>query len=90
MTRFSTILASCHRLPREIIRNARRRARFAARRARVAFDSDRDGVRGVYVAMRDGTSVTRVTGAECTAIPTWSPDATRLAFVRAEADRPDV
>jgi hypothetical protein len=58
--------------------------------SRVAFDSDRDGVRGVYVAHRDGTNVTRVTGAEFTAMPTWSPDSTRLAFVRAESDRPDV
>ena len=58
--------------------------------SRVAFDSDRDGVRGVYMAHRDGTNVTRVTGAEFTAIPTWSPDSTRLAFVRAESDRPDV
>jgi hypothetical protein len=58
--------------------------------SRVAFDSDRDGVRGVYVAQRDGTNVTRVTGAEFSAIPTWSPDSTRLAFVRAESDRPDV
>jgi hypothetical protein len=58
--------------------------------SRVAFDSDRDGVRGVYVARRDGTNVTRVTGTEFTAIPTWSPDGTRLAFVRAESDRPDI
>jgi hypothetical protein len=58
--------------------------------SRVAFDSDRDGVRGVYVARRDGTNVTRVTGAEFTAIPTWSPDGTRLAFVRAESDRPNI
>jgi TolB protein len=58
--------------------------------SRVAFDSDRDGVRGVYVAQRDGTNVARVTGADFTAIPTWSPDSTRLAFVRAESDHPDV
>lgn len=58
--------------------------------SRVAFDSDRDGVRGVYVARRDGTNVTRVTGTEFTAIPTWSPDGTRLAFVRAESDRPAI
>jgi Tol biopolymer transport system component len=58
--------------------------------SRVAFDSGRDGVRGVYVAQRDGTNVTRVTGTDFAAIPTWSPDSTRLAFVRAESDRPDV
>jgi hypothetical protein len=58
--------------------------------SRVAFDSDRDGVRGVYVAQRDGANVTRVTGAEFAAIPTWSPDGTRLAFVRAESERLNV
>ena len=58
--------------------------------SRIAFDSDRDGVRGVYIARRDGTHVTRVTGAKFEALPTWSPDSMRLAFVRAESDRPDV
>jgi len=58
--------------------------------SQVAFDSDRDGVRGVYVARRDGSDVTRVTGAEFAAMPTWSPDSTQLAFVRAEPDRPAV
>src|SRR5262245_5585364 len=58
--------------------------------SRVAFDSDRDGVRGVYVARRDGTGVTRVTGTGFAAMPTWSPNSTRLAFVRAEPDRPHV
>jgi hypothetical protein len=56
----------------------------------VAFDSDRDGERGVYIANRDGTEVHRVSGAGYAAVPTWSPDSKRLAFVRAETDRPDV
>jgi Tol biopolymer transport system component len=58
--------------------------------AHVAFDSDRDGERGVYIANRDGTEVHRVSGAGYAAVPTWSPDSKRLAFVRAETDRPHV
>ena len=58
--------------------------------SQVAFDSDRDGVRGVYVARADGTEVRRVTGAEFAALPTWSPDGMHIAFVRAESDRSDV
>ena len=57
---------------------------------RVAFDSDRDGERGVYIANRDGTGVQRVSGAGYAAVPTWSPDGKQLAFIRAETDRPRV
>jgi hypothetical protein len=57
---------------------------------RIAFDSDRDGERGVYVAARDGSGVRRVSGSGYAALPTRSPDGTRLAYVRAEADRPAV
>jgi hypothetical protein len=56
----------------------------------IAFDSDRDGERGVYVAQRDGSGVRRVSGSGYAAVPTWSPDASRLAFVRAEASDPRV
>ena len=58
--------------------------------ARIAFDSDRDGERGVYVADGDGSHVTRVSGAGFAAMPTWAPDGRRLALIRAERDRPDV
>jgi Tol biopolymer transport system component len=56
----------------------------------IAFDSDRDGERGVYLASRDGSAVRRISGRGFAAVPSWSPDATRLAFVRAEPLRSSV
>ena len=56
----------------------------------VAFDSDRDGVRGVYIAKANGTEVRRVSGPGYAAVPTWSPDGHRLAFLRGENDKPRV
>jgi Tol biopolymer transport system component len=54
----------------------------------IAFDSDRDGERGVYVGRADGSDVRRVSGSGYAAMPSWSPDSGTLAFVRAEPDRP--
>jgi Tol biopolymer transport system component len=56
----------------------------------IAFDSDREGERAVYVADANGENVRRVTGEGFAAVPSWSPDGRRLAFIRAEADRPRV
>jgi cytoskeletal protein RodZ len=56
----------------------------------VAFDSDREGERAVYVADADGRGVRRVSGDGFAAIPNWSPDARRIAYVGAEPDQPDV
>ncbi len=56
----------------------------------IAFDSDRDGDRGVYIANRDGSNVRRVSGVGYAAVPTWAPDGRRLAFVRAESSNPRV
>ncbi len=56
----------------------------------IAFDSDRDGERGVYVADAEGQDVRRVSGEGFAAVPSWSPDGRILAFVRAEIDRPQV
>ena len=51
---------------------------------RIAFDSDRDGERAVYVADADGRHVRRVSGEGFAAVPSWSPDGQVLAFVRSE------
>ena len=56
----------------------------------IAFDSDRDGERGVYVADANGRGVRRVSGEGFAAVPSWSPHGKRLAFVRAESGRPRV
>lgn len=56
--------------------------------SRIAFDSDRGGVRGVYLADADGKNVRRVSPDGFAAVPSWSPDGTRLAFVRAEPSSP--
>jgi Tol biopolymer transport system component len=47
-------------------------------------------VRGVYIADADGHNVRKVSGDGFAAVPSWSPDGTRLAFVRAEPDKPRV
>jgi len=56
----------------------------------IAFDSDRDGERGVYVADAGGNDVRRISGEGFAAIPSWSPDGKSIAYVRGEPDRPKV
>jgi TolB protein len=56
----------------------------------VAFDSDRDGETGVYIARRDGTGVKRVSGPGRSAHPSWSPDGRQLVFLREEDQRRSV
>src|SRR5207247_1103595 len=55
---------------------------------RIAFDSDRDGERAVFVADADGRHVQRVSGDGFAAVPSWSPDGSQLAFVKAEPEKP--
>jgi Tol biopolymer transport system component len=56
----------------------------------VAFDSDREGERAVFVARRDWSDITRVSGSGMAALPSWSPDTKWMAFVRGEPTRPHV
>jgi hypothetical protein len=53
----------------------------------VAFDSDRQGQRAIYVADRDGSHVRRISGKGYAAAPAWSHDGERLAYIRGEAGR---
>lgn len=50
----------------------------------IAFDSDRHGERGVYVASLEGGNPRRISGEGHAVVPSWSPDGTRVAFARAE------
>jgi len=56
----------------------------------LAYDSDRDGTRGVYIAHADGTDPQRVSGDGYAAVPRWSPDGRHLAVLRAEPRQPRV
>jgi hypothetical protein len=56
----------------------------------IAFDSDRQGTRAVFVANADGTGVRRISGGGFAAVPTWSADGNHIAFVRAEPGAPRV
>jgi len=57
---------------------------------RIAFDSDRDGERGVYVSDARGENLRRVSPPGFAAMPSWAPDGRTLAFARADWDRQDV
>ncbi|MBI4530097.1 MAG: PD40 domain-containing protein, partial [Candidatus Latescibacteria bacterium] len=49
---------------------------------RIAFESNRDGKREIYVMNVDGTNPTRLTNNEADDTePAWAPDGTKLAFV---------
>jgi hypothetical protein len=64
--------------------------RLSPDRQLLAFDSDRDGERAVYVADRSGSRIERISGDGYAAVPSWSPDMTAITFVRAEPGHPRV
>ncbi|HEU4564809.1 MAG TPA: hypothetical protein VFS05_09180 [Gemmatimonadaceae bacterium] len=54
-----------------------------AGRQRIAFVSDRDGNREIYVMELDGSGQTRLTNFDgLDSDPSWSPDASKIAFTR--------
>jgi Tol biopolymer transport system component len=63
---------------------------FASDDRFLAFDSDRDGERGIDVANGDGSQVRRISGAGYAAVPTWSRNSQWLAYISAEPDKPSV
>jgi dipeptidyl aminopeptidase/acylaminoacyl peptidase len=56
----------------------------------IAFDSDRDGERAVYLAQADGSNIRRISSRGYAELPSWSPDGKWLAFVRGEPRRSQV
>ncbi len=53
----------------------------------VAFESDEDGVHGVWVARPDGEQAHRVSRTRVALQPRWSPDAARLMFLGRDVRR---
>jgi Helix-turn-helix domain/WD40-like Beta Propeller Repeat len=84
-------LATTLRIVRVVDENYRNfHARPSPDGTRIAFDSDREEQRAVYVAGVDGNNVRRVSGDGFAAFPSWAPDGKTLAFVRADPDHPRV
>ncbi|MDQ3648932.1 MAG: hypothetical protein M3458_01380 [Acidobacteriota bacterium] len=53
---------------------------------KIAFTSDRDGNREIYVMNNDGTNQVRLTNnAGADDFPAWSPNGSRLAFLSQNA-----
>ena len=58
--------------------------------SRIAFDSDREGTRAVFVADADGQHVRRMRAMVSPRFRAWAPSGHLLAFVKAESDKPRV
>lgn len=53
----------------------------------IAFESDRDGIHGVWIAQPDGGGARRVSGRRLALLPRWSPDGKRLMFLVRDSTR---
>src|SRR5437016_14627292 len=54
----------------------------AARSGRIAFTSDRDGTKQIYLMNADGSNPTRLTrGPASNSNAAWSPDGTKITFI---------
>jgi Tol biopolymer transport system component len=57
----------------------------------LAFMSDRDGTRDIFIVNEDGTGLTKLRGGPGDeSQPRWAPDGSRLAFVTTQAGGPDL
>ncbi len=50
----------------------------------VAFEQERGGVHSVYIARRDSSGATRISGTHYAALPAWSPDSSKVVFFEQE------
>jgi TolB protein len=59
--------------------------------SKIAFTTDRDGNKEIYVASVDGSNPVRLTSNSAADYePTWSPNGARIAFVSTRAGSPDI